>query len=900
MTSPQSGLPHSVVPNENAFSGHHNDKLQEAAPIVSLNSSVESLVDKIEFHPNDRAALKKRPLDFGTETDLKPSSPTKAFTPRLVSTPTRDSGMIRSPVSTISTPAPKKINPSTPIASRQPSGISQQRMFQSSFSVGLGTYNTHKKNSSPQFNRKEEVNTGIYTATYSGVAVFEMMVNGIAVMRRRNDSSLNATQILKVSGIDKSKRTKILEREILTGVHEKVQGGYGKYQGTWIPFERGTDLCKQYSVYDLLFPLLDFNETNPGMENTPTKEQALAASRKRVNEANSLSLSSRSASVLTFNSPIQVSGSFNAPLSHHANEAMHSLGNATRMERSPPGVIHATHRDDSFRSDIPVDTPVTPEGPERKKVKTEVEESTFIPDDLFEIDESSIPSSSVPLEPLEAICTSAFENSKALITQIFVNSDASTLADAFGGEDHLRSIVLDVPIDDLQHTALHWASALGRISLVKELIHYGANILRANHSGESVLVRAVLVTNNSDASSFPQLLDLLYPAIPLVDKVGRSILHHIALTAGIKGRSDASKYYLSCVLEWIVKRGSKNKTGRLSLGGFIREIVNAQDKNGDTALNIAARVDNQNIAQQLLEVGADPNIPNRAGLKPVDFGIHVSELSVQNLDVAHAVSNTSVATGISDGDKLEKAADECKEERSEIFRVVSSLVAEVESTFNAEHKAGNEEISRLHEELHESNKLLEGNRTRLEKLKECADSISRNKQRVDNLERAIEEEDRNFRQEEARQGHRGTTINYDSEFNPDQPFIMRSLQKVYDRARANNNSSSIQIRDVLISELRKSPSHFTDIPAKSFLRARIRAYQINEGRLKTFANELRDRSADLEQKFRRIVAQCTSIQESQVDSLLEGLVQAVESDPSEMDLTRVSGFLRKVDDGLSF
>ena len=65
------------------------------------------------------------------------------------------------------------------------------------------------------------------------IQVYECMVRGIAVMRRRNDSYVNATQILKVAGVDKGRRTKILEKEILPGKHEIVQGGYGKYQGTW-------------------------------------------------------------------------------------------------------------------------------------------------------------------------------------------------------------------------------------------------------------------------------------------------------------------------------------------------------------------------------------------------------------------------------------------------------------------------------------------------------------------------------------------------------------------------------------------------------------------------------------------------------------------------------------------
>lgn len=78
-------------------------------------------------------------------------------------------------------------------------------------------------------------NPFIYLAVYSSVPVYEMMVRGIGVMRRRSDHYMNATQILKVAGVDKGKRTKILDKEIASGaVHEKIQGGYGRYQGTWL------------------------------------------------------------------------------------------------------------------------------------------------------------------------------------------------------------------------------------------------------------------------------------------------------------------------------------------------------------------------------------------------------------------------------------------------------------------------------------------------------------------------------------------------------------------------------------------------------------------------------------------------------------------------------------------
>lgn len=63
-----------------------------------------------------------------------------------------------------------------------------------------------------------------------------MVCRDVAVMRRRSDAYLNATQILKVAGFDKPQRTRVLEREVQKGEHEKVQGGYGKYQGQFTFF----------------------------------------------------------------------------------------------------------------------------------------------------------------------------------------------------------------------------------------------------------------------------------------------------------------------------------------------------------------------------------------------------------------------------------------------------------------------------------------------------------------------------------------------------------------------------------------------------------------------------------------------------------------------------------------
>ena len=97
----------------------------------------------------------------------------------------------------------------------------------------------------------------IYSAIYSGVQVFESRIKNVDLMRRLKDNWINATQILKIADIEKPQRTKILEREIQVAQHEKVQGGYGKYQGTWIPFERAVQLAKDFNVYHLTRELME-------------------------------------------------------------------------------------------------------------------------------------------------------------------------------------------------------------------------------------------------------------------------------------------------------------------------------------------------------------------------------------------------------------------------------------------------------------------------------------------------------------------------------------------------------------------------------------------------------------------------------------------------------------------
>ena len=112
-------------------------------------------------------------------------------------------------------------------------------------------------------------------------------MNDSPIMRRCKDDWVNATQILKCCNFPKAKRTKILEKGVQQGLHEKVQGGFGRFQGTWIPLEDARRLARTYGVTRELAPVLflDFNDPNlviPVKAKPPPKENNNLVKRKYV------------------------------------------------------------------------------------------------------------------------------------------------------------------------------------------------------------------------------------------------------------------------------------------------------------------------------------------------------------------------------------------------------------------------------------------------------------------------------------------------------------------------------------------------------------------------------------------------------------------------------------------
>ena len=125
-------------------------------------------------------------------------------------------------------------------------------------------------------------------SAYSGTRVFVMNIKGISVMRRLHDNYVNATQVLRAAGLAKPQRTKILDKDISRMKHEKIQGGYSGFQGTWIPEEEALTIAIEYGLEEPITELLnkpidpeileDIQTSPPPAKRTPTVRSVAASS----------------------------------------------------------------------------------------------------------------------------------------------------------------------------------------------------------------------------------------------------------------------------------------------------------------------------------------------------------------------------------------------------------------------------------------------------------------------------------------------------------------------------------------------------------------------------------------------------------------------------------------------
>ncbi|KAJ3229491.1 transcriptional regulator swi6 [Chytriomyces hyalinus] len=644
----------------------------------------------------------------------------------------------------------------------------------------------------------------IYGAVYSGIPVYEMMCNGTAIMKRRTDSYFNVTQILKVAGVEKSGRAKILgEMTSDTGTLEKVQGGFGRYQGTWMPMMRARDLAAEYGVLQLIQPLIDFVPPAPSTggysmnspytgQSQPLSSSAAAPPKSgtnfqpdppapqalRVPASIPLPSSNQNTFSNSFIQPAQMSSPFQTPANTSnqnrttsntngavsfaqpkpqpplppplpaapakVSPAPRPVGRPKRVSK-PSDAVEST---DSEFDDLEL-AMSPPQGSTSTKSRTikrmrvtensdseSVEENT--PQSIAAASNLAATTAAVKI-PLQPTTRFTLDQQRSLLLSIFTSQDRTSIPEFLQNSANTTSLEPNLAIDDAGHTALHWSATLAKLSISRALISSEAcSPMAKNHAGETPLMRAVLSTNCHDAQDFPSLLELCSNArgctsaavLLATDAKGRNVLHHVALGFGVKGHAAAARYYLESLLA-AVKIGKT--TGEMDPNGFL----DARDGNGDTAMNIAARLGGRVAVEMLLEAGADTRVENLAGLKPSDFGMDdlwKGKLVRNALEVHERKVVEEAGTLVAAGD-VAGASELMVKRANDLSKEIQKRISSLNASFNTEIRTKQIQLS-------EKQKELEALSTELSDLNRMNQSLRVQNSRLPDLKlkmRAIEE-----------------------------------------------------------------------------------------------------------------------------------------------------------------
>ncbi|OJJ41857.1 hypothetical protein ASPWEDRAFT_288598 [Aspergillus wentii DTO 134E9] len=828
---------------------------------------------------------------------------------------------------------------STPRATPPPKGSQQSTM---SFNYPNGMPNMARNSFSgmeesngygPMMTYHEEFKPQIYRAVYSNIAVYEMEVNGVAVMKRRSDSWLNATQILKVAGVAKARRTKTLEKEIAAGEHEKVQGGYGKYQGTWVNYQRGVDLCREYNVEEMLRPLLEYdmapNGTNPAVHDTldtPTKEQAMAAQRKRLysgvdnrgvsqpqqgtffqNISRTAATAVNAISKARFDSPAargtdnrrtsmirrpsQQMSSQESTMPYNSQQSMYSVtsdsgfgSNFQNSNRYPPndasGLDHEEPMEPPLKRIRSSSNHPPSFGMHREPSTLSMHEPTPTePNDSFyqdmDISNSMADGNPRGSEPVAAPSTPHRFQKMKLIMTLFLDKRTKDFSNhpallQLSGDD------LEIPLDEYRNNALHWAAMLARMPLVHALIEKGVSIFRLNGAGETALQKSVGTRNNLDYRSFPRLLQVLAPTIDMVDFSGRTILHHIAVMAATGGGGHVSaKHYMEALLEFIVRHGGtsvgqqisngaidKGQNGLqpgqvITLGRFISEIVNLRDDQGDTALNLAGRARSV-LVPQLLEVGADPHIPNHTGLRPADYGVGVDMIDGNPQSQQSGNRNDSFT------DQLAKAKKEILDTTlSQINTMVQETLSSIDKELSSNLTKKQEKFDHWHSKIRETAKARQIEQKQLDELRRRSSDRVELERRIKNLERSSQDLVANLKNA------------HSQSLGPSKIVTVGDADKDSGVEVAEFESIFPEDFDPASGFSEQQAAYLASLPSVGTLQQRIKCYQDFNGELFSEVGRLRSKNVVLGENYRRMVIACTNWTAEQVDEAAEGLTQCV-------------------------
>lgn len=198
---------------------------------------------------------------------------------------------------------------------------------------------------------------------------------------------------------------------------------------------------------------------------------------------------------------------------------------------------------------------------------------------------------------------------------------------------------------------------------------------------------------------------------------------------------------------------------------------------------------------------------------------------------------------------------------------MSHLLTESSGVFQGELRAKQQAIDSLHASLRTTSTQVGEARRTLEVLHEKVREQQLARQKVVNLSSACEEEE----------------------------YRVLQLEQTHGRLDAASAAAWERELEMAVEAARKGTGPSPALPPTPVLRARISAVRIGSNETRRAVSALKGRSRDVELKYRHLVSLCTGRPDREVDTLLDGLTRAVESEKGELEITRVRRFLGGVE-----
>ncbi|EGV61835.1 hypothetical protein CANTEDRAFT_131317 [Yamadazyma tenuis ATCC 10573] len=445
--------------------------------------------------------------------------------------------------------------------------------------------------------------------------------------------------------------------------------------------------------------------------------------------------------------------------------------------------------------------------------------------------------------------------------------------------------ITDIPLDAEGKTALHFASTLASTNLVAAFVSLGLNSpIRGSKSGETPLISAILVTNSMTKGNFSTLLrNWFYPSLFSIDSKNWSFFHYLAHQSSKK--IDSCKYYTQKILLYLL---SSNQASQYFLKKLVDEIINLQDtQTGNTALHLAIENGNKWMVDILIELKADLDLPNKAGVKPIEYDLVKETLNCKKLGIKNdqfdddddyliqliqtsfeflekrlEVSNEIIENEdiVKVNDKPEKISDKAPDSMTstnKLFNSINDLLKNTNNEYETIMNTKRSQINDLNKQLYDTTIMTANNKFLNKKITDKLIFLDSLKLQMSNITERLEILKQELPKDEQ------NSLENEETFDADYPF---RIEPIYNQL----------VNQKPVEDLKNDETLLESLPDSSILKARINSYkQLNasiESELKALSNY-----DILTSKFKKVVSFCTGVDLNEVDELLDGLLEAVES-----------------------